>query len=93
MADLRCSFCDKRIESQGDIWVESTGWHRKRKSGGLNQLRDRTPTGRVACHSCIVALQHGVKVGKQERLFDDVEPQQFPHEDAKEPGQTVRPAA
>lgn len=69
---MNCVFCGKLITERGDTYPEVIGFAKPRKQGGLNALLAQRSTGRYACHSCITAVRHGIKVGEQERLFDDV---------------------
>lgn len=49
---MRCNNCDQPITTEKPSVVQVTGWVKDRKAGGVNQVRDSTPTGKVLCRSC-----------------------------------------
>lgn len=42
------------------IFIEVTGWHKLRDSGGQNAVIARRETGRVACESCGDKIHRGI---------------------------------
>ena len=49
---MNCHHCETPITTEKPSVVQVTGWVKDRKAGGVNQVRDSKPTGKVLCRSC-----------------------------------------
>ena len=48
---MKCSHCERPLTRQPRV-TQVTGWVRDRKAGGVNQVRQSQPTGKVLCDEC-----------------------------------------
>lgn len=63
-----CYICNEPIPAGALVYEQVTGWAKRRGQGGTNALALRTPTGLVACSTCILSLTSGVDPRTQQTL-------------------------
>lgn len=63
--EARCSECDEPVEPN-HVWLEVTGWEKRRFSGGTNHVALRELTGRHMCNSCMSKARAGLSTAQQD---------------------------